>query len=157
MPHPVPAPLTTTLRVRYVECDMQGHVFNGHYLTWFDMAHSDALRRATGMSYEELIQAHGMDFVVAESGVRYRAPAHYDDELRVTVRFEPLTASSLTSRFAVDRDGTEIATGFLRHVCVDSKTYKKLPWPDAVRAAFGPYVTEPDPASNDAGTPSRPT
>ena len=45
-----PAPLTTALRVRYVECDMQGHVFNGHYLTYFDLAHTEALRTATGLS-----------------------------------------------------------------------------------------------------------
>ncbi len=88
------APLTTTLRVRYVECDMQGHVFNGHYLTWFDMAHTEALHTATGISYPELIAAHGIDFVVAESGVRYLAPAHFDDLLEVTVTFEPLTSSS---------------------------------------------------------------
>jgi acyl-CoA thioester hydrolase len=148
-----PTPLTTTLRVRYVECDMQGHVFNGHYLTWFDMAHSDALRLATGLTYAELIQAHGIDFVVAESGVRHRAPAHYDDELQIAVSFEPLTGSSLTSRFTIVRDGVTIATGFLRHVCVDSKDYKKLPWPDAVRAALDPYVS----ASIEATTPSRPT
>lgn len=36
------------LRVRYVECDMQGRVFNGHYLTWVDMAHSEALRELFG-------------------------------------------------------------------------------------------------------------
>jgi acyl-CoA thioester hydrolase len=146
-----PTPLTTTLRVRYVECDMQGHVFNGHYLTWFDMAHSDALRLATGLTYQELIQTHGIDFVVAESGVRYRAPAHYDDELQVAVTFEPLTSSSLTSRFAVVRGGVTIATGFLRHVCVDSEDYKKQPWPEPVRAALAPY------ASIEATTPSRPT
>ncbi|MCW2982855.1 MAG: acyl-CoA thioesterase [Conexibacter sp.] len=148
-----PTPLITALRVRYVECDMQGHVFNGHYLTWFDIAHTEALRAATGLSYPELVSAHGVDFVVAESGVRYRQPARFDDLLQVAVTFEPLTSSSLTSRFAIDRDGVSIATGFLRHVCVDSKDYKKTPWPDAFRAALAPYVAEP---SNDATTPSRP-
>jgi acyl-CoA thioester hydrolase len=148
-----PTPLITALRVRYVECDMQGHVFNGHYLTWFDLAHTEALRAATGLSYPELIQANGVDFVVAESGVRYLAPAYYDDLLQIAVTFEPPTESSLTSRFTIDRDASTIATGFLRHVCVDSKDYKKTPWPDAVREAIAPYVD----ASNDATTPSRPT
>jgi acyl-CoA thioesterase FadM len=46
-----------------------------------------------------------------------------------------------------------IATGFLRHVCVDAKDFKKLPWPDAVREALAPYVA----VSNDASMPSRPT
>jgi acyl-CoA thioester hydrolase len=150
-----PTPLTTTLRVRYVECDMQGHVFNGHYLTWFDIAHTEALRTATGLTYLELIGAHGVDFVVAESGVRYLAPAYFDDELRIAVAFDPPTTSSLTSRFAIVRDETTVATGFLRHVCVDSEDFKKRPWPDAVRAALEPYVVPSAP--NDATTPSRPT
>jgi acyl-CoA thioester hydrolase len=135
-----PTPLSTMLRVRYVECDMQGHVFNGHYLTWFDIAHTEALRTATGLTYPELIGAHGVDFVVAESGVRHLAPAHVDDELRIGVAFDPLTTSSLTSRFTIERDGATIATGFLRHVCVGSKDLKKQPWPGAVRAALEPYV-----------------
>jgi acyl-CoA thioester hydrolase len=154
---PVPIPLITALRVRYVECDMQGHVFNGHYLTWFDIAHTEALRAATGMGYAELVAAQGVDFVVAESGVRHLAPAHFDDVLEVGVTFAPLTSSSLTSRFTIVRDGVAIATGFLRHVCVDSKTYKKTPWPDAFRAALAPYVADADAEPNEPGTPSRPT
>ena len=144
-----PTSLITALRVRYVECDMQGHVFNGHYLTWFDTAHTELLREAfgpyervveTGLSYPELVKAHGVDFVVGESGVRYLAPAYYDDLLEIAVTFEPPTTSSLTSRFAVTRAQEPIATGFLRHVCVDNKTYKKTAWPGHVREALAPFV-----------------
>jgi acyl-CoA thioester hydrolase len=134
-----PTPLVTALRVRYVECDMQGHVFNGHYLTYFDLAHTEALRSATGLSYQELVATHGVDFVVAESGVRYLRPAHFDDVLEVGVTFDEPTTSSLTSRFTITRAGDEVATGFLRHVCVDTKSYNKVPWPDAFRAALAPY------------------
>jgi len=119
------------------------------------MAHTEALRTATGVTYPELVAVHSIDFVVAESGVRYLAPAHFDDLLTVTVTFEPLSSSSLTSRLTVVRDGVTIATGFLRHVCVGAKDFKKLPWPDAVREALAPYVVAS--ASNDTSTPSRPT
>jgi hypothetical protein len=37
-----------TVRVRYNECGMQGHVFNGHCLTWFDMAYTDPLSPRMG-------------------------------------------------------------------------------------------------------------
>lgn len=47
------------LRVRYVECDMQGRVFNGHYLTWIDMAHTEALGEIAG-GYQGLTQ-RGID------------------------------------------------------------------------------------------------
>jgi acyl-CoA thioester hydrolase len=138
----VPDPFSMPLRVRYVECDMQGHVFNGHYLTWFDLAHTEALRTATGLSYMELIERHGVEVVVAESNVRYRAAAHYDDELTILVAFEPPTTSSLTSRFTVVRDRSTITEGWLRHVCVDAKSYNKVSWPRALRDAFAAFAPD---------------
>jgi acyl-CoA thioester hydrolase len=129
------APFATTVRVRYAECDMQGHVFNAHYLTWFDTAHTAALAEALGRPYTDLV-ASGIDFVVAESGIRHLAPARFDEEVEIGVEFEPPTNSSLTSRFTVSRDGTTLAEGFLRHVCVDAKTFQKKAWPDDVRAAL---------------------
>jgi acyl-CoA thioester hydrolase len=120
---------------------MQGHVFNGHYLTWFDMAHTALLGEALGRPYAELVTS-GIDFVVAESGVRYLAPAHFDEELEIRIELDPPTTSSLTSRFTVCRGEDVISTGFLRHVCVDAETLAKRPWPDEVRAAFAPYVAD---------------
>jgi acyl-CoA thioester hydrolase len=132
-------PFVQRVRVRYAECDMQGHVFNAHYLTWFDMAHTALLGEALGYPYTELVKS-GVDFVVGESGVRYLSPAHFDEELEIRIELEQPTTSSLTSRFYVSRDGEPIAEGFLRHVCVDPTELTKRPWPDDVRAAFAPYV-----------------
>jgi acyl-CoA thioester hydrolase len=120
---------------------MQGHVFNAHYLTWFDMAHTALLTEALGRPYTELV-ASGIDFVVSESGVRYRAPAHFDELLEIRVDLDPPTMSSLTSRFTIRRDGEVITHGFLRHVCVHAETHEKRPWPDALRTAFRPYVVQ---------------
>ena len=39
---------------------MQGHVFNGHYLTWFDMAHTALLNEALPRSYEGLVASGGL-------------------------------------------------------------------------------------------------
>jgi acyl-CoA thioester hydrolase len=135
----VPQPFSLRLRVRYVECDMQGHVFNGHYLTWFDMAHTALLEEALGRPYPEMV-ASGIDVVVAEANVRYLVPAHFNEELEVGVSLEPPSTSSLTSRFTIRRGETVVARGFLRHVCVDARSFTKLPWPDEMRADFNPYV-----------------
>ena len=146
----MPEPFSVDLRVRYVECDMQGHVFNGHYLTWFDLAHTELLRAATGLSYNTFVERHAVELVVAESNVRHLAPAHYDDALAIAVVLDAPTTSSLTSRFTIRRDGAAITEGALRHVCVEAETYKKTPWPEAVRAALAPYVAS-------GLMPSRPT
>jgi acyl-CoA thioester hydrolase len=135
----MPAPFTHTVTVRYAECDMQGHVFNGHYLTWFDTAHTALLRQATGRSYTAMVQA-GIDIVVAEAGVRYLAAAHFEDELAIGIGLQPPSTTSLTSHFTITRGEELITRGFLRHICVDAATLRKRPWPDDLRAAFGPYV-----------------
>jgi acyl-CoA thioester hydrolase len=146
----MPEPFSVDLRVRYAECDMQGHVFNGHYLTWFDLAHTELLRAATGLSYNLFVERHAVELVVAESNVRHRAPAHYDDALAIEVVLDAPTTSSSTSRFTIRRDLAAIAEGSLRHVCVAARTCTKTPWPDAVRAALAPYVSS-------GLIPSRPT
>ncbi|HEU4976440.1 MAG TPA: thioesterase family protein [Baekduia sp.] len=135
----MPKPFSTALRVRYVECDMQGHVFNAHYLTWFDLAHTELLREAVG-PYAALVERTGRDLVVAESGVRHLAAARFDDELRIAVEPDALTTSSMTSRFTVWRGDDRLAEGFLRHVCVDAVSHRKAPWPEELRTALAPYV-----------------
>ncbi len=128
------------VRVRYVECDMQGHAFNAHYLTWFDMAHAELLSEAFGRRLAELVTA-GSDVVVAECGIRYLAPARFDDELLIEIELDPPTASSLTSHFRVRRESDVITEGFVRHVWFDLNERHKQPWPDDLREALMPYVS----------------
>ena len=135
----MPLPFSIHVQVRYSECDQQGHAFNAHYLTWFDMAHSGLLSEALKLTYPQ-IRASGIDVVVAESNVRYRAPACEDDELTIEVRLDPLTRTSMTSRYTITRDDTLVAEAFLRHVCVVHGTTEKLAWPEHVRRALEGYV-----------------
>lgn len=120
------------LRVRYVECDMQGRVFNGHYLTWIDMAHTDAIRDAVG-DYSSIV-AGGFDFVVAAAELRFRQPARFDDQLLVQVSISPPGRTSLRSEFTILRSEDLIAECTITHVCVDARTFVKQPWPDWIRA-----------------------
>ncbi|CAN5758035.1 thioesterase family protein [soil metagenome] len=119
------------LRVRYVECDMQGRVFNGHYLTWVDMAHTEALGEAVG-DYQGLLHS-GIDVVVAAAQLQFLAPATFDDRLTVLVTFKPPGTTSLQSTFTIVRDETVLAECLMTHVCVDTATYSKQPWPDWIR------------------------
>jgi acyl-CoA thioester hydrolase len=148
------ASFSIQLQVRYAECDMQGHVFNGHYLTWFDMAHTALMAEALGRPWSETLES-GIDVVVIESGVRYRAPAHFEDELTIDVALDPLTRSSMTSRYTVRRADTLIAEGFLRHVCVVHGTTEKLPWPEEARQALAAYASTAQPPAADGESADR--
>lgn len=132
---------THLLRVRYAECDMQGHVFNAHYFTWVDIAHLELIRHAVG-PHSELL-AEGFDYVVAEEGARFRGAAHFDDDVTIAITVDPIGASSMTSRYRMSRGENLLVEAWVRHVCVDAKTMAKASWPERVRSGLAPYIAEP--------------
>ena len=129
------------LRVRYAECDMQGRVFNAHYLTWVDMAHTEALRSLFG-SYRALTE-RGIDVVVAAAELQFRGPAHFDDELTVNVAIESPGRTSLRSRYRIERGNEPIAEAAVTHVCVDAASFEKKLWPDWFRDRLSIPVDAP--------------
>src|SRR5680860_1754059 len=75
------APFRHRLRVRWSECDLQGVVFYPNYLAYLDHALTELWREAVG-PYRE-ITSLGIDLLVAEAQIRYRASARFDDEIEV--------------------------------------------------------------------------
>jgi acyl-CoA thioester hydrolase len=126
------------IRIRYVECDMQGHVFNGQYLTYLDVAHTELLRAAIDGGYQRLLD-EGLDFVVAEASIRFRAPATFDEVLDIAVEPQPTGRTSLTTRFTLRVGERLVAEAELRHVCVDSEHHQPTPWPDWLGESLAPY------------------
>jgi acyl-CoA thioester hydrolase len=132
------------LRVRYNECDAQDHVFNANYLLYFDVILTELWREALG-SYDALT-ADGVDLVVAEVEVRFRAPARFDDELDITLEVERLGNTSMVSAIEIARDGKTLAEGRIVHifVCAD-RLGEKATIPDRVRRILRRYgVENPD-------------
>ena len=134
-----PEPFVHRLRVRYIECDMQGIVFNSHYYTWMDIAHTELIREVLGPL--DVLHSLGADVVVAESSARYFASARFDEEIDIEVTLDSLTTSSMTTVHTFRRGEEVLAEGRVRHVAVDPKTLTKTPWPEEVRAAFTPCST----------------
>jgi acyl-CoA thioester hydrolase len=142
------------LRVRYNECDAQGHVFNANYLVYFDVALTELWREALG-SYEALT-ADGLDMVVAEVGVRFRAPARFDDELTITLAVERLGNTSMVSAIGIARDGETLAEGRIVHIFVRADSVgEKVSIPDHVRRTLRRFsVEDPNSCANSPITES---
>ena len=119
------------LRVRYGECDPQGIVFNANYLLYFDVAFTEYWRERVG-PWDDMAEL-GVDAVVAEANLRFRAPAWFDDVLELEVTTEELGTTSTTTRVDVRRDGELLVECRLRHVFVDRQTWTKTQMPDAIR------------------------
>lgn len=132
-----------SLRVRYAECDVQGVVFNAQYLAYFDVSMTELWRAAFG-SYQAMLD-RGVDLVVAEAGVRFLAPARFDDRLTLLTTIDHIGTTSLTTHHRVHRDGATLAQGTLRHVTVERQTWTKTRVPDWMREGLAPWRVEQAP------------
>lgn len=131
-------PLRHQLRVRYSECDLQGVVFNANYLEYFDTSLNELMRTACG-SYRAVLD-RGVDVVVAEAQLRYRASARFEELLDLEIEVARLGTTSITTNHRISRDGTELVDGMLRHVVIDLATMGKMPIPDWLRAELEPWT-----------------
>ena len=130
-------PLVHTLRVRYGECDIQGIVFNAHYLSYFDTSITELWRTACG-SYQAMLD-RGVDIVLAEASLRFRKPARFDDELSLAIGVIHLGTTSVITHHTASVAGSLVAEGELRHVLVDRVTVAKTPLPDWLREGLDPW------------------
>jgi acyl-CoA thioester hydrolase len=134
----VPGTFVEKLRVRYGECDPQGIVFNANYLLYFDVVFTELWRAAVG-PWQEMVE-RGLDAVVAEANLVFRAPARYDDELLLSAQVARIGTSAVTTQIDVLREQELLVSGTLRHVCVATDTWRKTELPDWIREGLRCYA-----------------
>ncbi|MBM3569615.1 MAG: acyl-CoA thioesterase [Alphaproteobacteria bacterium] len=117
-------------RVRYAEIDGQGVAFNAHYLTWFDTAITEYMRRI-GWDYVNQVKTAGTDFHTVRSVVDYKAPIRFDEDIEVHVRVARIGRSSMSFLFEIHPLGREElrASGEIVWVNTDQASRKSAPVP----------------------------
>lgn len=116
------------IRVRWAETDRQGIVFNGHYLTWFDIAQTEHFR-SIGFRYPNGLERFGLDIFVVNATIDYRAPAGFDDMVTLCARVEYLGRTSLRFRMAVFREATLLVEGTVTYVIATREGRTPAPLP----------------------------
>lgn len=123
------------LRVRWAEVDRQNIVFNGHYLTYFDLAMTEYLR-AMGFPYPAGLLDAGSDLFVVKAIVEYKASAHYDEQIDIYCRVARIGHSSLQFLFEIHRGDDMLVSGENIYVNADPKTKQSAPVPEILREAI---------------------
>jgi acyl-CoA thioester hydrolase len=130
------------LRVRWAEVDRQGIVFNGHYLTYFDVGITEYWR-AIGYPYPDALLMQGSDTFAVKATIAYHAPARYDELLDVLVRVGRIGRTSLQFLLAIDRGEVQLISGELIYVNADADTRKPVPVPGFLREAITRFERVP--------------
>lgn len=125
---------STEVRVRFAETDAQGIAHNSNYLIWFELARVAYMEEYTG-GYPAL-REQGIESLVLESHVRYRAPAQFDDRLAIHARVSEVRGARFRFDYEVARDGEVIADGWTSHACVDATTLRPTRIPAALAEAI---------------------
>ena len=123
------------LRVRWAEVDRQNIVFNGHYLTYFDLSMTEYLR-ALGFPYPSGLLEAGSDLFVVKATLEYKASARYDEEIDIHCRVARIGRSSIQFLFEIYRDEELLVTGENIYVNADPQTKQSAPVPNVLREAI---------------------
>ncbi len=112
-----------SIRIYWEDTDAGGVVYYANYLKFFERARTEWLR-ALGVEQQQLQTQTGAMFVVADTQVRYLAPAKLDDLLTVSVAVLELGAASLQLQQQAWRGDTLLVQASIRIGCVDAQTFK---------------------------------
>jgi acyl-CoA thioester hydrolase len=145
--------LRLPLRVRWAEVDLQGVVFNGHYLTYCDVCVTEYWR-AIGMTYPVAFLEIGSDLFVRKATLEYHAAAVFDDELELCCRTARLGTTSLVFEVGMFRHGENSAPlieAELVYVNIAPSTRLPTPLPQRLRDRVRAFEsTAPTEAGADA-------
>ena len=117
------------VRVRYGETDCMGRVYHANYLQYFECGRVE-LMRSWGFDYARVEREERCFLPVYEAAIKFRAPAYFDDELRVVTRVVDYSVVRLAFGYEVRRisDDTLCADGRTVLAAVDeSGEPRRLP------------------------------
>jgi acyl-CoA thioester hydrolase len=127
-------------RVRFGDLDAMQHMNNVEFLRFFETARIDYIT--------QLVPEHrpgspnGFGFIFAECHIAYRAPAHYNDEIRTWIWPAELKRSSLKLGFEMRRESDDrvVAEGWGTLVGYDYERGEAHPIPDSLRERVEPLL-----------------
>ena len=125
----------TSLRVRWMECDGQGIVYNGAYMDYVEVGQSDYYRNL-GFSIYKIAECGYFDTAVVKVTLEYKAPARVEDLLDIYMRVARLGNTSITMQMEIYPQGVDKlrASGEIIYVGYDVATGTTRPIPEELRA-----------------------
>lgn len=131
-------PVIYRRKVRYSDSDVQGHVFNVNYFTYFDDAITDFMEVVEGRPCGDPLY----QIVLARAECDFRSAGQMGETLLTRVTVAKIGRTSITFTLAIteEKSGREVAKGVEIYVVVDPDTMRPVAVPDPLRTALEPYL-----------------
>ncbi len=126
-------PFTHSLRIRYGECDMQGVVFNAHYLAFCDDTSAAWMADTIGWTGTD----DPLDWMLVHAEVDWQGSATYGDTLVIDTGVARWGRTSFTVRYRGRVGHRPVFTAESVHVCVAGGSHDAIEVPQMLRDALG--------------------
>jgi acyl-CoA thioester hydrolase len=122
------------LRPRYAEVDVQGVVFNAHWLTYFDEA---STRFIEWLGFPPAVAfVRDFDLMVVKAVVEWQGPAGFDDDVAIAVVPGRIGTKSFDLVYRATSNGAPASTGTITYVSVTPGTHESVAIPAILRDAL---------------------
>jgi len=127
-------PFVHHLRPRYAEVDVQGVVFNAHWLTYFDEA---STRFIESLGFPPAVAfVRDFDLMVVKAVIEWQGPAGFDDDVAITVVPGRIGTKSFDLVYSATSNGSPASLGTITYVSVIPGTHESVAIPGSLRAAL---------------------
>ena len=130
----------TEFRVRWMECDAQGIVFNGAYLGYLELSTAEYWRNL-GIGIYHLPRSGFFDLAVVKTTIEFRAPALVDELVEAYVSVSRIGNTSMDMQMELYRPEPEklLTTVDAVYVGYDAVTGTSRRVPDEFRGLVGRF------------------
>ncbi len=130
----------TSVRVRWMECDAQGIVYNGAYMGYLEIGQAEYYRNL-GFAIYIIPKSGYFDFAVVKSTLVFKAAARVDEIVELLVRVSDIGNTSLTLNMEIYREGSDRLLTSIETVYVgyDAATETTRRVPDDIRQLVTHY------------------
>ncbi len=132
--------ISSSIKVRFADCDMFGHVNNAKFITYLEQARVEYFKHFPEINFlekKEELPEHS--FILAEITCTFKSPAYLDEVLIVKIRTSELKRSSFIMEYEIteEKNSRLVATGKSVAVTYNYKDQQVIPIPDSIRKKFG--------------------
>ena len=97
---------STQVRVRYVDCDQSGFVYNGNYATFYEVGRSESMRQL-GHTYKQM-EEDGIVMPLVNQYSRFYKPAFYDNLLTIVTCIPEIPKARIRFEYSIYNEDNEL-------------------------------------------------
>lgn len=135
---------TSTVKIRFIDCDPIGHLNNSKYLDYMLNAREDHVEDNYGFTYEDIIRQTGSTWVTIQNEIAYLKEVRYNEIVEVTSKIIEIGPRTSTVEIIMKNPETGLINSVLWTTVIffNLKTRKTDMLPEHLHKLFDKFLVE---------------